>query len=243
MTRLHRTLKSRLDKAILEYDMIRKGDRILACISGGPDSLSLLKLLMERQIYPDRPFFLTALHIDLGFEEKDPRISGQIRGYFEKLRIPHQIVHTRIGEMAHAPHAGKNPCFICSHERRRHVYETAYSEGCNRIAYGHHKDDIVETLLINILFGRKIEAINPVQDVFKGTLQIIRPLMYIEESLLKRFALEEGFPSYPRLCPTDGASRRQKVKELIQDLQKGEKNANIRENIFKSLRHIHLSPF
>jgi tRNA 2-thiocytidine biosynthesis protein TtcA len=126
--------------------------------------------------------------------------------------------------------------------RRRKIYEIAHHEGCNKIAYGHHKDDIVETLLINILFGRKIEAMCPVQEVFKGRMHVIRPLMYVEEALLKKFASESGLPDLPRPCPVDGHTRRQKVKDLIAALQKEEKNANITGNIFKSLSHINLKP-
>ena len=121
--------------------------------------------------------------------------------------------------------------------RRRKIYETAHREGCNKIAYGHHRDDIIETLLMNMMYGRKIEAMNPVQEVFKGKMHIIRPFVYIEETLLKQFARELKLPILPKLCPEDGSSRRQKIKEIIDHLQSEEKHANIRKNIFRALYH------
>jgi tRNA 2-thiocytidine biosynthesis protein TtcA len=124
--------------------------------------------------------------------------------------------------------------------RRKEIYKIAAGEKCNKIAYGHHQDDIIETLLINILYGRKIGAMNPVQDVFGGKMRIIRPFVYVEEAMLKKFASEAGLPVLPRLCPMDGNTRRQKVKELIRSLQKSEKYANIRKNIFKALQHVEL---
>jgi len=242
MTRLYRQLKSRMDKAILKFNMIEKGDRILICVSGGPDSLCLLHLLKDRLKYRQYPFTFIVLHVDLGFGSPASQTGRTLEDYLSSLDVDTRILRTDISRMALAPDARKNPCFICSHHRRHQVYKTAHQEKCNKIAYGHHKDDIVETLLINILFGRKIEAMNPVQEVFKGKMHIIRPFTYIEESMLKRYAREAGFPVFRRQCPVDGYTRRQKIKEMIADLQSSEKNANIRENIFKSLSHVHIDP-
>ncbi|HEX9934852.1 MAG TPA: ATP-binding protein, partial [bacterium] len=156
------------------------------------------------------------------------------------LGVPHCFVHTEIARSALDEQARKNPCFICSMYRRREIYRIAHAEKCNKIAYGHHQDDIVETLLINILYGRKIGAMNPVQEVFKGQMHIIRPFVYVEEELLKKYALEAGLPVLPRRCPVDGGTRRQKIKEMIRSLQKDEPHANIRKNIFKALQHVEM---
>lgn len=230
-----------MEEAILDYRMIEKGDRILLGVSGGPDSLSLLKLLHDGLVHVTNDFSIVAFHVTLGFEEKEPEGWRMLEAYFRDLGLEFQIMHTRISTHALAPDAKKNPCFICSLYRRKQVYEVAHQKKCNKIAYGHHKDDIVETLLINILYGRKIEAMNPVQEVFKGRMHVIRPLAYIEEDLLKKFAQDSGLPVLPRLCPMEGHTRRQRVKEIIFDLQKIEKNANIRENIFKSLNHVNVA--
>ena len=230
-----------MEKAILEYRMIERGDRLLIGVSGGPDSLSLLNLLHERCTYGKDDFSITAIHIDLGFEEEGTQAREILENHFQKLGVEYRIIPTEISREALAPDARKNPCFICSHQRRRKVYEATHRENCNKIAYGHHKDDIVETLLINILYGRKIEAMNPVQEVFRGKMHIIRPLVYVEEELLKKYALEKKLPQLPRMCPMDGQTRRQHVKEIIAGLQEQEQNANIRENIFRSLGHVNIT--
>jgi len=245
MTRLYKTLRRAMDKAIHDYRMIEKGDRLLVGVSGGSDSLSLLKLLYEKCVYGSENFTCAVVHVDLGFDENESRGWQKLEAHFKELGVDYRIVHTQIYRQTVAPTARKNPCFLCSLHRRKKVYEVAYEQRCNKIAYGHHKDDIVETLLINILYGRKIEAMNPVQDVFRGKMQIIRPLAYIEETLLKKFALESQLPILPKSCPVDSLTRRQKVKEIIARLQREEKNADIRENIFKSLSHvnIHFAPW
>lgn len=239
MTRLHRTLSSRVERAVQDYRMIEKSDRILVGVSGGPDSLSLLTILAEGLVHaPD--YSIAAAHVDLGFGGNNLEDWHALESHFRKMGIPFRIVHTEIAKQALDDKAKKNPCFICSMYRRKEIYTLAAELKCNKIAYGHHQDDIVETLLINILYGRKIGAMHPVQEVFHGSMKIIRPFVYVEEAQLKKFALDAGLPVLPRLCPMDGSSRRQKVKEWICEIQKGEKHANIRKNIFKSLSHVEL---
>ncbi len=237
MTQLQKKLRKKMVKALYDYRMIEKGDRVLVGISGGADSLSLLNLLSDTFIQSIHPFSFIAVYIDLGFQEKDPKKSSLLESYFRQLSVEYRIVYTDIYKRAFDPDAVKNPCFICSMYRRRKIYETAHREGCNKIAYGHHRDDIIETLLMNIFYSRKIEAMNPVQEVFNGKIQIIRPFIYIEENLLKQFARELELPIFPKLCPEDGYSRRQKIKEIIDHLQSEEKCANIRKNIFRALYH------
>ncbi len=242
MTRLHRLLQKQMEKAIHDFKMIEEGDRILVGVSGGADSLSLIKLLRERQILFGQQFSLLAVHIDLGFQSNDYKRERILRSYFDKLGLKGLIIKTRIGEEALSKDARKNPCFICSMYRRRKIYQAAHEHGCNKIAYAHHKDDVIETLLINIIYGRKIEAMNPVQEVFKGKMHIIRPFIYIEEALLKKFVVEAEITTLNKICPVDGKSRRQKIKDIIGALQESEKYANIKENIFKSLRHVSINP-
>ena len=220
--------------------MIRPGDRILLGVSGGADSLALLKFLKDGFIHVTNEFSLMAVYIDLGFKEDGVKLSENLERLFQESNVEYRIVHTKISQKAFAVDAKKNPCFICSQYRRKAMYEAAHENRCNKIAYGHHKDDIIETLLINILFGRKIEAMYPVQKIFKGKMHIIRPFLYIEEALIKELALEYRFPQFPRLCPADGKTRRQKIKSIIEKLQSEEKNANIRQNVFNSLFHVNV---
>jgi len=239
VTKLHHTLASRIERAVQDYRMISEGDRILVGVSGGPDSLSLLALLAGGLVHAPA-YSVLAVHIDMGFDEPEPGGWRILETYFKSINVPFRIVHTEIARHALDRNAKKNPCFICSLYRRKEIYTVAEQEKCSKVAYGHHQDDIVETLLINILYGRKISAMNPVQEVFQGRIQLIRPFVYVEEALLKKFAVEDGLPVLPRHCPMDGNTRRQRVKEWIRTVQKGEKHANIRKNIFKSLYHVQL---
>ena len=244
MNRLRRALKSRMEKGIVDFRMIRPGDRIAVGVSGGPDSLSLLNLLLDGFGYATNDFTLVAVHIDMGFAHPGgKRNRDLLEGHFRDLRVNYRIVQTAIAEEILPPKARKNPCFVCSLLRRKAVYEAADSEKCNKIAYGHHQDDIVETLLLNILYGRKIGTMYPVQPVFRNRFTLIRPFVYIEEAQLKRFAAQSRLPLTQRLCPMDGNTRRQRVKEMIALLQRTERFANIRKNIFKSLYHMELEDF
>jgi len=239
-TKLHKLLRKQMEKAILEYKMIEKGDRVLVGVSGGVDSLTLLRLLAERSSYIDPNFTITAVHIDLGFK-KNKGYWYTLEHFFKDTDVEYQIIPTQISKIAFACEATKNPCFICSHYRRKKIYKIAHQLGCNKIAYGHHKDDIIETLLMNILYSRKIESMSPVQEIFKGNIYIIRPLTYVYEHMIKKFSKENKFPVLKSGCPVDGYTRRDKVKAIIKELQKQEKKANIKENIFKSLRHVNIS--
>jgi len=244
MTRLRRTLKSRMEKGIVDFRMIRPGDRIAVGVSGGPDSLSLLNLFLDGFGYVTNDFTLLAVHIDMGFDQPEgPKNREVLEDHFKSLRVDYRIVQSAIADEILSPEAKKNPCFICSLLRRKRVYEVAHSEQCNTIAYGHHQDDIIETLLLNILYGRKIGTMYPVQSIFENRMTLIRPFVYIEEARLKRFALESRLPHLPRLCPMDGNTRRQRVKEIIAQLQKTERFADIRKNIFKSMYHLELEDF
>ncbi|MFO7891083.1 MAG: tRNA lysidine(34) synthetase TilS [bacterium] len=239
-SKLHKLLRKQIEKGIYEYRMIEKDDRILVGVSGGVDSLALLKLLAERKKYIDPDFKLIAVHVDLGFQKTKDHWKT-LEKFFKILGVEYQIISTKISRDAFADDATKNPCFICSHYRRKTIYETAHQYHCNKIAYGHHKDDIIETLLMNILYSRKIEAMNPIQEVFKGRIYIIRPLSYVYENLIKKFAKENNLPVLRSGCPVDGNTRRDIVKTIIKNLQEKEKKANIKENIFKSLRHVNIS--
>ncbi|MCK5148737.1 tRNA 2-thiocytidine(32) synthetase TtcA [bacterium] len=237
-----KTIQRILGKALRTHKMIQEGDRVLIGVSGGKDSLALLQLMVERQRYVKPHFTLIAGHIDGGFPGSSPQNLRSLRQHFEDLGIESHIIKKNIAEQALDPNATKNPCFICSHHRRHAIYKLAHDTNCTKIAYAHHKDDIIETLLLNIFYGRKIEAMHPVQEVFRGSMHIIRPLAYADESLIRQYARKMMFPIWPKICPADGKTRRERIKKLIRDLQIEEKNANIKENIFKSLQHVHLDP-
>jgi tRNA 2-thiocytidine biosynthesis protein TtcA len=235
-TRLFLHLKKWLEQAALDYDMIEENDRVLVAVSGGTDSLVLLDLLSTPMVHLPR-FELLAVHVDHGF---DPAYAG----YEALQRFMRENGHacimrkTDIGLVAHSPANGKKPCFLCSRLRRKEIFTIADEEGCNKIAFGHHRDDIIETLLINMFFAREISTMMPNQPIFNGKLNIIRPLAYLSEHLVKRYAHERGFPHIPNLCPTAPVSHRMYVKNLLRDLEKD--NRHIRDNLFKAMSHVKL---
>lgn len=234
-TKLFLHLKKWLEEAVLDFGMIEKGDRILVGVSGGADSLALLDLLNTPMLYIPVDYSLVAAHVDLGFE---PGYRGYdiLEEYLRDKGYDYRMERTDIGPFAHGEDNRKNPCFLCSRLRRKRLFEIAGESGCNKVALAHHKDDIIETLMINILYGREISTMMPRQDIFKGRMSIIRPLTYIREDLVKKYSRERGFPVIQTPCPTSRTSRRALVKKLLREFEKD--NRNIRENIFKSMKHV-----
>ena len=233
-TKLFHHLKKWLEKAILDYNMIEAGDKVLVGVSGGTDSLALLDLLNAPMVYVP-PFSIIAVNIDHGF---DPTYSGykSLEKYLRENDIKHYIEKTDIGPLSLSDYNKKNPCFLCSRLRRKRIFQIAEEQGCNKIAFAHHKDDIVETLLINLFFGREISTMMPKQTIFQGRLHIIRPFAYIREDLIKKYAKEQRLPVVKNKCPTSKTSRRIYIKKLLKKLERD--NKGIRDNIYKALRHI-----
>ncbi|MDD5475147.1 MAG: ATP-binding protein [Syntrophales bacterium] len=233
-TRLFLHLKKWLEKASLDYGMIEEGDNVLVGVSGGRDSLVLLELLSSPMLFLP-PFKISIVHIDHGFDPSYQSFNEMER-LFKKSGKEYIIKKTDIGPVAHSAVNTKNPCFLCSRLRRKEIFTAAEELKCNKIALGHHKDDIIETLLINMFYGREISTMVPNQPVFGGKYHLVRPLAYLEESVVKRYAMERGFPLIENACPTAPSSRRAYIKELLKQLEKD--NKDIRENIFKSMSHV-----
>ena len=237
MSKLHLHLRKRLEQAILKHKMLGEGDRILVGVSGGADSLTLMKLLTGPLLFVPKPEYVLAAYVDMGFEGTNgnqPRILGE---YFKGEGYEYRIEQTNIGPLAHSDYNRKaSPCFLCSRLRRRRLFELARELRCNKVALAHNKDDVIETFLLNIFFGREISTMIPYQTYFKGEFNLIRPLAYVEESLLKRFAREEQLPVLENPCPTAKNSKRKYIKDLIKKLD--EEHRGIKENIFKSMKHV-----
>jgi tRNA 2-thiocytidine biosynthesis protein TtcA len=233
-TRLFFHLKKWLEKAVLDYNMIEAGDRVLIGVSGGADSFALLDLLDSRMIFVPK-FEFIAVNIDMGFDP-EYRACRALEQYFQDHRYPYVIEKTDIGPLSHSDFNRKNPCFLCSRLRRKRIFEIADEKGCNKIAFAHHRDDIIETLLINLFYGREISTMMPNQSIFGGKLHIIRPLAYLREELVKKYARERQFPAVKNECPTSENSRRSYIKKLLNDLEKD--NPDIRHNIYTALSHV-----
>lgn len=224
-----------MGKAIHRYALIQGGDRILVGVSGGKDSLSLLHLLHERSRRVPIHYELFPVYVDLGF---DPGRAEILKEFFEAKGLPHHIEFTDIGIRANSPENRENPCFLCSWERRKRLFHLAHRFKCNKIALGHHKDDIIETLLLNIFYSAEISTMVPVQSLFKGKITLIRPLALLEEKKIERFAIEMGLPFGPSGCPSSGKTKRKVVKDLIETLSK--KDRRLKGNIFRALSNVKL---
>jgi len=233
-TKLYLHLKKWMEIAARDYDMLEEGDRVLVGVSGGADSMALLDLIRTPMVFLP-PFSVMAVHIDHGFD-KSYKGYDMLEKYLKDNACNYVMDKTDIGPLAHSDYNRKNPCFLCSRLRRKRIFEIADEYGCNKIAFAHHKDDIIETLLINMFYAREISTMVPNQAIFRGKYHIIRPFAYIREGLIKKYARERAFPIVKDGCPTLRVSKRRYIKKVLDELEK--ENKNIRENIFKSMRHV-----
>ncbi len=226
-------IRSLMGKAIHRYGLIEDGDCILVGVSGGKDSLTLLHLLHERKKRVPIHYELMPVHVDLGFDNSRVEI---LKDFFESRDLPYHVEYTNIGKRANSEENTENPCFLCSWERRKRLFHLAHQFHCNKIALGHHKDDIIETFLMNIFYSAEISTMLPFQTLFKGKITLIRPLVLIEEKRIERFATMMNLPFGPSGCPVSGKTKRKEVKELIENLEK--KNKKVKGNIFRALSNI-----
>jgi tRNA 2-thiocytidine biosynthesis protein TtcA len=233
-TKLFLHLKKWLEAAVMDHAMIEEGDRVLIGVSGGLDSLSLLDLLNTPMVYVPK-FSIVAVNIDPGFD-KTYEGYGRLEEHLAGCGCSCVMEKTDIGPLSHSDYNKKNPCFLCSRLRRKRIFEIAAERDCNKIAFAHHRDDIIETLLINLFYGREISTMMPNQTIFNGKLHIIRPLAYIREELIKKYGKEQGFPVITNPCPSSGTSKRAYIKNLLNELEV--ENKDIRDNIYKALGHV-----
>ena len=224
-------ISSRIGKAIGDYNMIEDGDRILVAVSGGKDSLSLLTLLNERKKWAPIKYELIAMHV-----ETDHRCAGcvhtdTLKKFFKDNKIAYKFKKIKV--------RGKDnsvSCFWCSWNRRKALFLAAKELGCRKIAFGHHKDDIIQTLLLNIFYHGEFAAMNPRQELFKGKIIVIRPLCYVEEKSLQRFSRECGFKAQISTCPNAEISKRRMMKNIIKDIEKD--CSYVKTNIFRSVSRV-----
>lgn len=223
-------ISKRVGKAIIDYNMLSDGDKILVAVSGGKDSLTLLRVLNDRKKFVPIKYELLAVHIDMGYPCHHPKI---LSGYFKQLGINYHIEKIDILK-------GKSrkdiSCFWCSWNRRKALFEAADRFGCSKVALGHHQDDIVETVLLNLFFHGEISAMSPKQELFGGKIVIIRPLCYVQEDMITRFAKQADFPHHKCACPNSITSRRTKITGIIKDMERI--CPDVKKNIFRSLKRI-----
>jgi len=229
----YKVLKRNIGKALYRYDMISDGDRILVGLSGGKDSFTLMWMLNERLKRIPINYELSAVYIDPGFEEG---FGEPLAEYWNRTGLELKIEHTDYGILAHSSQNRENPCFLCSRLRRKRLFEIADELGCNKLALGHNKDDIIETLFLNICYAGEISTMLPSQSFFQERFTLIRPLAFVDEDVIRRFAKEKGCPDFINPCPSAKISKRQEIKRLLQQLYTS--NRKVKGNIFRAMSNV-----
>ena len=225
-------LTSLLRQAIQRYDMISPGDAIAVGLSGGKDSLCLLTgLAALRRFYPV-PFTLHAIHVDVGAGMSAENIA-RMADFCTSLDVPFHHVRTQIYQIVFEERKEKNPCSLCAKMRKGALNAKALELGCRKIAYAHHKDDFIETLVMNLMMEGRAECFPPVTQLDKTGLQVLRPMLLVEESDVRGFTRRCSLPVVANPCPADGKTRREDVKQFIRDSRAT--FPKIRESLFSAV--------
>lgn len=215
-----RKILSRTRRAVDDYHMIAEGDKIAVGVSGGKDSLTLLCALAElRRFYPNK-FDILALSIDMGFDGTDFSKVGEL---CEKIDVEYIIEKTDIAEVVFDIRKESNPCSLCAKMRRGGVNDLAVKNGCNKVALGHHNEDVLETFFLSLFYEGRLGCFSPVTYLSRKDIHVIRPLIYVAEGDIKGYANRAELPVVYNPCPMDGKSKRQDMKEFINSEQKKDK--------------------
>jgi len=228
-------LSREVGRAVGAYGLIAEGDRILVAMSGGKDSYGLCVLLTALQRRAPVKFDLVAVHLDQGHPGYDGR---PLAAWLEAQPIPHRILREdTYNIVTEKIPEGKTYCSLCSRLRRGVLYRAADELGCNKVALGHHRDDALETLLLNLFFGGKLAAMPPKLTTDDGRREVIRPLIFAAESDLAALAAEQAFPILPcNLCGSQSEAQRRQMKALIGELERG--NPTVRASMLAALGNV-----
>ena len=244
--KFHKAIFSKFAKAINEYELLQPGDKVAVCISGGKDSMLMAKLFQELQRHNKFQFELVFLVMDPGYSEMNRKV---IERNAELMQIPITVFETQIFDAVYE--IENSPCYLCARMRRGYLYSKAKELGCNKIALGHHYDDVIETILMGMLYGAQVQTMMPKlhSTNFEG-MELIRPMYYIREDDIKHWRDYNDlhfiqcacrFTDTCTTCRPDGSSvsKRMEVKNLIAEMKKT--NPFVESNIFKSVENVNLS--
>ena len=240
--KFHKTIFTKFCQAINDYEMLRAGDKVAVCISGGKDSMLLAKLFQELKRHNKFPFEVVFLVMDPGYNRENRK---QIENNARDLNIPAVIFESDIFESV--VNVESSPCYLCARMRRGHLYAKAKALGCNKIALGHHFDDVIETIVMGMFFGAQVQTMMPKlhSTNFDG-MELIRPLYYVREKDIIAFRDYNDLKFLQCACKfteqsahDENSSKRKYVKKLIAELAK--ENPQIEKNIFRSVENVNLS--
>lgn len=221
---------SALRRAVTEYDLIENGDKIAVGLSGGKDSMMLLAALKKFQSFSDRKFELCAIAIDLTNGQNNYR---QIQEFCQNIDVELQIIPSNVFEVVFDIRKEKNPCSLCANLRRGHLNSAAKAAGCNKVALGHHKDDLIETFVLSLFFEGRLSTFQPKSYLSRTDLTVIRPLLYCDEQEIERHA--KNLPVLANPCKADKNTQREKAKRVLAQLDRD--YPGCKEKIFNAIIH------
>jgi tRNA 2-thiocytidine biosynthesis protein TtcA len=233
MGALRKTINRKIGRAMHDYAMLADGDRVLVAVSGGIDSLVLTWILKFWQRKAPIQYEIFALYIDNGF---DPKTGLKVEDQLRNIGVSYRIEKTDFRERALAAENGKSICYHCARLRRNLLFATADRQGFNKIAFGHHKDDILETFFINLLYAGNLSTMVPNQRLFDGRVNIIRPMAYLDKKEIREIAAETGIVPVKNPCPQDEDSTRQDARKVVALLS--EFGPKVKSNMFAALSNI-----
>lgn len=222
---------SYMRKAIEEYEMIKENDKIAICLSGGKDSITMLSAFKALQRFYPKKFDIIAISINPGFEFFDTSLLEDI---CNKLEIPLFIENSNAKEIVFDIRKEKNPCSLCANLRRGIINSIAIREGCNKIALGHNQDDVLETFLLNLFYTGNIGTFAPISYMDRSKITLIRPLIFTPEKEIRKFVRKNNIEVMQKVCPMDGVSKREDMKNLIISLTK--EIPMVRANLFGAIK-------
>lgn len=221
-----------LRKGITKYNLIKDGDKIAVGVSGGKDSVTLLKLLAEYKRFSPERFDLIAISVDLNFTD-NPTDFAPISQLCEQLNVPYFIEKTEIGQIVFDIRKESNPCALCSKMRKGALNNLAKEKGCNKIALGHHADDLIDTLMLSLFYEGRLSTFAPKSYLDKMDLTLIRPMIMIKE--MDVISYSKTLPIVKSCCPANKFTKREYVKDVLKDI--GKDIPSVRDMIFTALTH------
>lgn len=226
------SILGQLRKTTQTHDMIKSGDRIAVGLSGGKDSMALLHVLNQYRSFSPIPFDLHAVTIDLGFDNFD---LGRAKDFCDSLDIPYTITHTKIAEIVFESRKEKNPCALCAKMRRGALVETMQTLGLNVLALGHHADDALSTLFMNMIYTGKLNILEYSSFMSRSEVLLIRPLLDVNEAIIKGYIRSLEIPVLKSPCPMDRKTKREEINLLLKDLYK--LSPDSRKNMLTAMRN------
>ena len=227
-----RKILSYTRRAVDDYNMINEGDKIAVGVSGGKDSMALMLAMKALQRFYPKKFELCAVSLSLGFQEMD---YTPLEKLCTENEIELVIEKTQIADIIFNVRKEKNPCSLCANMRRGALHDAAKKLGCNKVALGHHFDDVIETFFLCLLNEGRVNCFSPVTYLDRKQIYMIRPFIYMPEKEIKRFVRESEVPVIKNKCPADGNTSRQYMKELVAKLDYD--NRGVKERIFRAVQN------